>query len=316
MQHFNGIFNITWDALNLEAGDVNASGGAINGTDALWVMQRGVGLVNMFPAGDWVFGNSTTVDLSSMAGSLDIYALNYGDVNRSNNPTGMLNTSEITLVKDGTINVVEGEEFSLPIRVAEAVELGAMSLDVTFNSELVEVKDVASFEGMISNIEDNRIRLAWSSLNSMNLVDNDAVITVTAVALDEISTEDVLFNIELGTEFADAKANVIDDMKLKTFGVSTEVAPADYALGYNRPNPFNNITEITYTLPENGKVRLSVMNVYGSELEVLAQGTQTSGTYTVQFSAEGLRAGVYLYRLVVDGEKEDFVETRRMVISQ
>lgn len=316
MQHFNGIFNITWDALNLEAGDVNASGGAINGTDALWVMQRGVGLVNMFPAGDWAFGNSTTVDLSSTAGTLDIFALNYGDVNRSNNPSGMLNTSEITLVKDGTINVVEGEEFTLPIRVAEAVELGAMTLDVTFNSELVEVKEVSSFEGMISNIEGNRIRLAWSSLNAMNLVDNDAVITLTAVALSEISTEDVLFNIELGTEFADARANVIDNMKLKTFGVSTEVAPAEYALGYNRPNPFNNLTEITYSLPENGKVRLSVMNVYGSELEVLSEGTQTAGTYTVQFSAEGLNAGVYLYRLVVDGVSKDFVETRRMVISQ
>lgn len=316
MQHFNGIFNITWDALNLEAGDVNASGGAINGTDALWVMQRGVGLTNMFPAGDWAFGTSTTVDLTATAGNLDIHALNYGDVNRSNNPSGMLNTSEITLVKDGTINVVEGEEFSLPIRVAEAVELGAMSLDITFDSELIEVKEVASFEGMISNVEDNRIRIAWSSLNAMNLVDDDAVITVTAVALDEISTEDALFNIELGTEFADARAGVIEDMKLKTFGVTTEVAPAEYALGYNRPNPFNNITEITYTLPESGKVRLSVMNVYGSEIEVLSQGTLTAGTYTVQFSADGLRAGVYLYRLVVDGVSEDFVETRRMVISQ
>ncbi len=316
MQHFNGIMNITWDALNLEAGDVNASGGAINGTDALWVMQRGVGLTNMFPAGDWAFGTSTMVDLTATAGTLDIYALNYGDVNRSNNPSGMLNTSEITLVKDGTINVVEGEEFSLPIRVAEAVELGAMSLDITFDSELIEVKEVASFEGMISNVEDNRIRIAWSSLNAMNLVDDDAVITVTAVAQDEISTEDALFNIELGTEFADARADVIEDMKLKTFGVTTEVAPAEYALGYNRPNPFNNITEITYTLPENGKVRLSVMNVYGSELEVLSQGTLTAGTYTVQFSADGLRAGVYLYRLVVDGVSEDFVETRRMVISQ
>jgi hypothetical protein len=58
------------------------------------------------------------------------------------------------------------------------------------------------------------------------------------------------------------------------------------------------------------------MNIYGSELEVLSEGTQTPGTYTVQFSAEGLRAGVYLYRLVVDGVSEDFVETRRMVISQ
>lgn len=305
---------IVWDALNTEAGDANASGG-LTSTDALWVMQRAIYMVNMFPAGDWVFGDATTTDMMTTTGTYDVSALNYGDVNRSNVPSGAKDATAITLVKDGVLNVTKGEEFELPIRVADAIELGAVTLHATVNSELIEIVDVTGFEGALRSTVDNRFSVAWSSTNAINLANDDAVIIVKAIALDDISSDADLFNIELGTEFAYANADVVGDLTLKTFGVTTEVAPAEYSLGYNRPNPFSSTTEITYALPEAGKVRLSVMNVYGTEITVIAEGTQTAGTYTVTFSSAGLNAGVYLYKLIVDGETSDFVETRRMVIS-
>jgi hypothetical protein len=308
---------INWNALNTEAGDVNAIGG-LSSTDALYIMQRAIYMINMFPAGDWVFGDTTggqVNEIMTQAGSLDIQALNYGDVNRSNVPTGMKEATAVTLVKDGVLNVEKGEQFTLPIRVAEAIELGAVTMHASVNSDLIEIVDVQGFEGALRSSTEDRFSVAWSSTNAISLADDDAVVTVTAIALDDISSDADLFDITLGTEFAYANAQMVEDLTLKTFGVTTDAAPAEYYLGYNRPNPFSTNTEITYALPETGKVRLSVMNVYGTEIATIAEGTQVAGTYTVTFSSVGLNPGVYLYKLIVDGETSDFVETRRMVIS-
>jgi hypothetical protein len=228
----------------------------------------------------------------------------------------MKEATAISLLEDGVLNVEKGQEFDLPIRVADAIELGAVTMHLTVNTDLIEIVDVTSFEGALRSTADNRVSVAWSSTNAINLANDDAVVTVKAIARDDISSDDELFNVDLGTEFAYADAAVVEELTLKTFGVTTEIAPNEFALSYNRPNPFSTTTEIVYSLPEAGKVNLTVMNVYGTEIETIVEDvTQSAGTYTVTFSASGLNAGVYLYRLTVDGERSDFVETRRMVIS-
>jgi hypothetical protein len=304
-----GQMPIPWNALNTEAGNVNASANGLTATDALWVKQRAISMVTYFPAGDWAF----VPDLLVQAGDVDIFTLNYGDVNRSNFPPSK---DVPALVKDGIINVVEGQEFELPIRVADAADLGAITFNVNFNSELIEVLGVTSFDGMISNISNNNIKAAWSSTNPISLNANDVVLMVRAKALGEISGDDEVFTLEYGTELADPKANVLGDLALKTFGISTDIAPVEFLLGNNRPNPFNNTTEIDYALPETGKVRLSVTNLLGSEVAVIVDNvTQDAGTYTVTFNKEDLKPGVYMYKIVIDGVNNDFTATKRMVIS-
>jgi len=125
-----------------------------------------------------------------------------------------------------------------------------------------------------------------------------------------------MFSVGMNSEFADAQAKVIEPVTLKSFGVTTSPAALDYFLSANRPNPFNNSTFIEYTMPEGGKVKLSVLDMLGQEIAVLVDATQTAGSYTVEFSAAGLATGVYLYKITVDGETRDFISTQRMVISQ
>jgi hypothetical protein len=300
-----------WTDLTEEAADVNSSG-SNNATDALWVMQRAVHLVNFFPAGDWAFlPNDETY-----GGTHDIYTINYGDVNMSNLPGSGKDMPAITLATDGTINVVQGEVFDMPIRVADAVTLGAITLNLGYNSNLLEVVEVIGLEGTVSNTTPTNIALAWSDLNSVNLNNNDAIVTLRLIALSEITSSDQLFTVEYGTEFADPGLNVLEDVRLKIFGISTEPAATDYFLSYNRPNPFSTSTQIEYTLPESGKVRLSVVDLLGQEIAVLINQTQSAGSYTVQFNAAGMSSGVYIYKITVQGESRDFIETRRMVISQ
>jgi hypothetical protein len=296
--------------LQEEAMDVNNISN-ITATDALWIKQRAINMVNYFPAGNWAFEPG----MSSMAGTYNIMTLNMGDANRSNVPNSTKSAPAIALVNDGTMNVVNGQVFELPIRIANADQFGAITLTLEYNSELLEVVEVVSMEGMLDNVTDGNVSIAWSNVNPMVLAENDVVMTLKVKAIGEISATESLFSIGMGSEFADQSASVIEPVTLKTFGITTEPAAADYFLSTNRPNPFNNSTFIEYTMPETGKVRLSVLDMLGQEIAVLVDATQSAGSYTVEFSAAGLATGVYIYKITVDGESRDFISTQRMVIS-
>ncbi|MBS1553023.1 MAG: T9SS type A sorting domain-containing protein [Bacteroidetes bacterium] len=100
------------------------------------------------------------------------------------------------------------------------------------------------------------------------------------------------------------------------FNLSNEViigTPDKYNLNQNYPNPFNPVTKISYSIPAQGKVSLSVFDMTGKEVRNLVNGIQTAGYYSVSFDGSGLASGVYYYRLEVTGEK-NFVDTRKMLL--
>jgi hypothetical protein len=298
--------------LQEEAMDVNNNAN-ITATDALWIKQRAINMVNYFPAGNWAF----VPDQSTLAiTGYDIYALNMGDANRSNIPNSNKSMPAIDLVNDGMMNVVNGQVFDLPIRIAKANQFGAIQLDLEYNASLLEVVDLTPIEGMLYNVANGNVYIAYSNPATMILADNDVVVTLKVKALGEIASTESLFSIGANSQFADAQANVIEPVTLKTFGITTEPAALDYFLSANRPNPFSTSTFIEYTMPETGKVKLSVLDMLGQELEVLVEATQTAGTYSVEYSAAGLATGVYLYKITVDGETRDFISTQRMVVSK
>jgi hypothetical protein len=296
------------DAMNVN----NSVTPFISAVDALWIKQRAVNMVNYFPAGNWAF--DPAMSTQAVVG-YDIYALTMGDANRSNIPASMKSMPAIDLVNDGIMNVVAGEVFTLPIRIAKANEFGAIQLDLEYNPSLVEVVEVVPVEGMISNITNGNVYIAFSNLNTMVLSDNDVVVTLKVKAVGEIAIPESMFSIGINSEFADANARTIEPVILKSFGITTGPAALDYFLSANRPNPFSTSTFIEYTMPETGKVKLSVLDMLGQEIAVLVESTQTAGAYTVEFSAAGLATGVYLYKITVDGETRDFISTQRMVIS-
>lgn len=76
-----------------------------------------------------------------------------------------------------------------------------------------------------------------------------------------------------------------------------ELVPTGFSLMQNFPNPFNPSTEIVYEVPAPQKVRLTVFDIMGREICVLADGFQAAGRHRVSFQAGSLASGVYLYRI-------------------
>jgi len=79
--------------------------------------------------------------------------------------------------------------------------------------------------------------------------------------------------------------------------VQEEPLPTSFTLRQNYPNPFNPSTVIEYELPRAGFVRLSVHDITGKEVALLANGGHAAGRHRVEFNATGLSSGIYLYRL-------------------
>jgi len=86
--------------------------------------------------------------------------------------------------------------------------------------------------------------------------------------------------------------------------------PAVFALQQNYPNPFNPATTIRFELPRASKVSLKVYNVLGQEVITLVDEVKPPGTYDVQFSAQNLASGMYVYRL----HAGEYVAVKKLVL--
>ena len=99
-------------------------------------------------------------------------------------------------------------------------------------------------------------------------------------------------------------------------GSSSEIAPSEPDIQtQNYPNPFNLQTEISYTLPEDSHVKLTILNVQGQKVKVLVDEHQGAGTRNVIWDGcdekgETVASGVYFYRI----EAGPHDVTRRMVL--
>jgi hypothetical protein len=116
------------------------------------------------------------------------------------------------------------------------------------------------------------------------------------------------------------RANILRDV-LTFFGEmpggpAVDVTPdAGVFTAKNFPNPFNPRTTISYSLPQTGRVRLTIFDLSGSLVRVLVDEVRAVGSYQVQWNGtndrgQQMASGVYVCRM----EAGAFRETRRMTL--
>jgi len=91
--------------------------------------------------------------------------------------------------------------------------------------------------------------------------------------------------------------------------------PTAFRLHANRPNPFNPVTVIRFDMPRPGRARLSVYDVRGRRVAVLAEGRYDAGAFEARWtgldsSGRAVASGIYFALF----EAEDFRATRKMVL--
>lgn len=80
--------------------------------------------------------------------------------------------------------------------------------------------------------------------------------------------------------------------------VEPAAAPGATALGAPYPSPVRGAATVPFALASGGPVRLSVYDLLGREVAVLAEGARPPGRHEARLEGGGLPSGVYVVRLV------------------
>ncbi len=75
--------------------------------------------------------------------------------------------------------------------------------------------------------------------------------------------------------------------------------PVSVAMLSSYPNPFNNVTTISYSLPSSGNVELKILDLQGREVQLVYSGSTHAGSYRARFDGKGLASGTYFVRLQI-----------------
>lgn len=90
--------------------------------------------------------------------------------------------------------------------------------------------------------------------------------------------------------------------------------PVKFDMGQNYPNPGNPKCKINFEMPVNGSVSIKLYDITGSEVYTLLNETREADYYTVEFDGSNIASGVYFYRIVAQGEGQNFTKTMKMVL--
>ncbi|RPI65034.1 MAG: T9SS C-terminal target domain-containing protein, partial [Ignavibacteriales bacterium] len=93
------------------------------------------------------------------------------------------------------------------------------------------------------------------------------------------------------------------------------VTPSEFYLAQNHPNPFNLSTSIQFSLPVESSVQIELFNMLGEKITEITNSEFSTGVHTINFRADNLSSGTYLYLLRAEGnDGSNFYQTKKMIL--
>ncbi|MEJ2542952.1 MAG: T9SS type A sorting domain-containing protein [Calditrichaceae bacterium] len=84
----------------------------------------------------------------------------------------------------------------------------------------------------------------------------------------------------------------------------------EFKLYANYPNPFNPATTIPFNLANNSQVTIEIYDMTGQCVSILVNKRMTAGYHEVEFNAQNLSSGLYLYRL----QAGTYTQVKKMMV--
>lgn len=111
---------------------------------------------------------------------------------------------------------------------------------------------------------------------------------------NQIDNQEVVCAFNQTVTYTEDAVVVIEKLALTNNG--------ELVLNQNMPNPSNGLTEISFSLPTEGQVVLSLYNILGEEVSSLINETLTAGQHSVMVSTANLASGSYIYKMIANGQ--------------
>ncbi|MEO8446360.1 MAG: zinc-dependent metalloprotease family protein [bacterium] len=191
--------------------------------------------------------------------------------------------------------------------------------NVTWNSNIAQTVtwDVANTTAAPVSVANVNIKLSTDGGNTFPTMlaantPNDGSQSVTLPSLNIINARIKVESI--GNIFFDLSNTNFTITNTSSVANNGTGIPSEYSLSQNFPNPFNPSTKIVFDIPFNSSVILKIMDLSGREVATLVDNKFTAGSYTATFAAENLASGIYFYKIIANGENQNYTVTKKMTL--
>ncbi|MBI86765.1 MAG: hypothetical protein CMG63_01665 [Candidatus Marinimicrobia bacterium] len=222
---------------------------------------------------------------------------------------GGTGTFQIHMENIETVNVLEFTILDMPdYMTVTNIELLDRFSDGTVDGNSGETVDGSFYflgYDFVTYIEPGSGPIMEVDVQFNNTLNNPSVVFM----IDQISAGDI------NALPLDVVADNFGQFINTTLSIDQNIAPGEYKLYANYPNPFNPATIITYDLAEFSPVELTVFDMRGRKIKNLFLGQQNPGQYKATWTGvddygKSVSAGVYIYKLKVSNK----IFSRKMIM--
>jgi len=286
-----------------------------------------------FPKGNWV-ALDTNVTVAGSDLSIDLKTICYGDYNASSskyrdsaNNWNMLKSipENIISVADEYIMNSDPSYIEVPLRISAKInEFSALGLELNYpdknfrlvgaympitsnkddiikiNPTLEEI--IADDNDLLVTDEDGVIRVVFATTKHFDLAANEEIIRLIFRSPQAPEPGELDFKLSgtgvIGNKYGEENQDAYLIMP-KIYVQETNSEPGFKLAGY--PNPFNDEVTLSYYLPENGTVKVSIFNAIGELLSEPVSELQDSGNHNLIIRQKDLPSGMYTFRMEFTG---------------
>jgi len=301
-------------------GDMNADGYADFAVGAPFDLAEKPSRIYLYSGGDTL---SIIPDYIYEAPNIDSY------LGRKIEYVSDWNNSEYGLILAGWLNT---EDFNGVLKLSGASEWDRFHPEVIFNTDNPHDQSffITNAEGYFNNDSEKDILISEGLYKSTrylcylgmsDIVNPDTLIVPgnmsnyayyigNAIDFNDDGIDEILV-IRQSYDDWTVREFLVDIFSNNPFPVSGSAIDKDngsiqmngFLLEPIYPNPFNQSTIIQFTLPEASQVQLSVHDVLGREIALLANSIYPSGIHSLRWDAEELPSGIYVVRMTVDDNR-------------
>jgi len=171
-------------------------------------------------------------------------------------------------------------------------EIGSLGDSTFFNGRIVVINNNVPtyYEMDMSNYKDG--------FKTVNVTSDDGQIFLIVTSTPNHFSGNQTYSYEIMIQKGDGLA------------IENQMIPASYGISSIYPNPFNPITQISYTIPQYSYLQFNIYDLTGRKITTLINEFQTPGYHSISWNADNLPSGVYLIRM----DSGDFTQTQKVVL--
>ncbi len=320
--------DVVKDPYTLIAADVNKSN-TISTADVIALRKAILGLTQNFGATqkswrfvkkDFTFPNplsplsspfpeSNILSLTANVAA-DFMAIKIGDLNGSAKPNSLTPSAprglgETLQIFAEDMTMEAGKTYRIPLIIKEK-DLSGAQFTMQFDADKIELQNIQA--GNLADInnanfavlQNGIITTSWNTNQALNTSDATfATLEFKATANTTLS-EVLQLNSSVTAAEAYSNDNEIKNIELAfAKKVQTSLSTA-MELYQNQPNPFSEVTQIRFNLPESTSATISVMDITG-RIVYSNHGEYSSGSHTITLNKRELTnfttSGIFYYQL-------------------